>query len=751
MLQIDENLRMIYKNDSLPIAKSISHKVLTLYFEELGLTIENELIDGESFKLTESLCSENTIKFGSCESAVLNITIADVKQDLKNQTVIVTQTVDGTYTMPLGTYKVDSAKKRSDSRFRDIIAYDQMKKFDVDVTSWFNSLSFPMTIKEFRISLCKYIGIPVFEQELINDNAIVRKTIIPTVISGREVLMKIAEINGAFGHITRDNLLKFMHLGQYGLYPSETLYPAENLYPSESNEFIGDAGYRDCNYDDYVVKPITKLQIREQQGDIGVTVGSGESGYIIQDNFITFGMTSDELASVANNVLKVIEGRYYTPQTTIMAGLPYVEVGDSITIVTTNDAIETFVLNRELSGLQILTDTIHADGSEYQEQDFGMDTNIQQLKSQSMKIKADVDGLDIQINGEDGVTSQIQANADSIYLEILRAQDAERSLSSSISITDSRVSTKVSKGNVSSEISVEHDQVILSSNRLVVDSTNFKLDEDGNATFSGDVVGATITGGTITQTVDDFVTVEIDEKGVYVQGDAEIHVGQYSTGYTVISDEGVSVTGQNGAGASITKNGYFGKVNGATAITTNNVSGYVPSDTEDLAAYTRASTTAGGELVSFSNTSGNTDVACASFVQAYVGSTSDERLKENIKEIEDINVDQYMRLQPIEWDWKLNGGHDIGLGAHALYEIYPDMIRKNDDVSDDEKALCPDGVWEIKYKCLHAEHIKMIQRHEILIDSLVTRVEKLERGGIRRWIKRMIESIGKTNRQQQQR
>ncbi len=59
-------------------------------------------------------------------------------------------------------------------------------------------------------------------------------------------------------------------------------------------------------------------------------------------------------------------------------------------------------------------------------------------------------------------------------------------------VTDKAIKAKVSKGQVSSELSLEPGLVTLKSNRLVVESTNFKLKQNGDAIFSGDVVGASI-------------------------------------------------------------------------------------------------------------------------------------------------------------------------------------------------------------------------------------------------------------------
>lgn len=92
---------------------------------------------------------------------------------------------------------------------------------------------------------------------------------------------------------------------------------------------------------------------------------------------------------------------------------------------------------------------------------------------------------------------------------VAQQQEAVKDANARILVLDEQIVLKVSKGHVSSEISVESGRVTFNSNRLIVNSTNFKLDEDGNAEFGGDItssatisgsdiIGATITGGTIT-------------------------------------------------------------------------------------------------------------------------------------------------------------------------------------------------------------------------------------------------------------
>lgn len=71
----------------------------------------------------------------------------------------------------------------------------------------------------------------------------------------------------------------------------------------------------------------------------------------------------------------------------------------------------------------------------------------------------------------------------------------------SLKAMDGLIQLKVSKGDVSNQISVEKDKVYIGGNRLVVDSANFKLDEKGNAKFSGTVTGSKISGSVFSSDV----------------------------------------------------------------------------------------------------------------------------------------------------------------------------------------------------------------------------------------------------------
>lgn len=519
-------------------------KQITIVTDDKKINITNTELHEDKFELSESLCSEKELKFGTCEASVVKFTISNIFQSLKGKWITVKITPKGADApYQIGRYKVYSDKPAADRKSRDVEAYDAL--YDVlnaDMAAWYNSLTFPMTLKAFRDAFFQHFGIEQEEISLVNDNMTVEKTIeitgssadgstIGEALSGKTVLSCICEINGCFGHIGRDGKFHYISLDQemQGLYPRNDLYPADDLYPRDPHsQPIGRSFYISAKYEDYLVKSIDKLQINEKENDIGVIVGTGSNGYNIEGNFLVYGKGSDELRGIANNVFGKIKNLVYRPYSADCKGNPCLEVGNSIRFNTKYELIETYILKRTLKGIQALRDAISADGEEYRTKKVNsVHQDILQLKGKSNVLERTIEetkstitdvekGLQSQITqnaesitmevkratqAEGSLSSKITQTAESITAEVTRAKGAEEAMSSRITQTADKIETKVSKGSVSSEISQEPDKVTLAANRLIVNSTGFNLDGNGNASFSGTITSSALNACNITGSV----------------------------------------------------------------------------------------------------------------------------------------------------------------------------------------------------------------------------------------------------------
>lgn len=463
------------------------------------VTITNDLLESEAFELNQSLNSASQLTFGSCESSSVSFVIHDNIPTLKGKTIRVylIPDSDASRMLQIGVYKVDEDKLSADRTKRQITAYDALYDIlNADVAGWYNSLlpdsNSTVTLGQMRFAFTAYFNLTQETISLPNDNLVIKRTIEPETLSGADVIRAICELEGCFGQISDEGKFKYVVLSENldaGLFPSDTLYPANDLYPQDVNhdvDPISKAHYIDVQFEDYLSESITGLTIRTDDADVGVTVGTNENVYVITGNFLVYGYNATQLTTAANNALSNMVNRYYKPCTVNAVGNPLHEVGDGIRISTTYRGIVAYILERKLSGIQALRDTYSANGEQYyNEQLNSVASQFKQLSGQTLKIKADVDGIKTSV-------------------ETLDARE-----SSHFTQTSGQIALKVSKGSVVSELDYEMSGIDITSNSIhigttgsfTIDSTNFSIDQYGDVSISeGSLVGGQISGAIIDST-----------------------------------------------------------------------------------------------------------------------------------------------------------------------------------------------------------------------------------------------------------
>ncbi len=494
--------------------KDTVDKQLSIVSDDGKINITNTELHQEKFELTESLCSEQELTFGSCEAAMIKFTVSNTFLPMKGRWMTVRMSLGGHTDVPFqfGRYKVDSDTPTADRTCRDVVAYDALYDIlNADVAAWYNTVFpshkeqqkdkdgktttvtvyDPVTMKQFRDSFFNHFGIEQADIILVNDGMSIEKTVAVTAssetssdteesstigesVSGKEVLSCICEINGCMGHMGRDGKFHYIYLEQeiQGLYPRNDLYPADDLFPRDPKSTqIGKGFYVTATYEDYLVKTINKLQIREQKNDIGVIVGTGDNAYVIEDNFLVYGKGTKELKGIAKNILSKIRGIVYRPFTADCKGNPCLEVGDAVRLPTRYELIESYILKRTMKGIQALRDDLEADGEEYRTNGAnGIQKSILKLKGKSNVLERTIEktqstitdvekGLQSQItqtateirtevkNTTDGLSSRITQNASSITAEVKRAQGQEVELAAAIKINEDKITAEVTRAS----------------------------------------------------------------------------------------------------------------------------------------------------------------------------------------------------------------------------------------------------------------------------------------------------------------
>ena len=485
--------------------------------------IDNSMLEIGTFSLEESLCSESELKFGACEANCVKFTARNTAGNIIGKTISIEETIggDSQNPMPYGVFKVASDVPTADRTKRQITAYDAMYDIiNIDVKSWYAGLSFPMTLKQFRDSFFAHLGIAQVETSLVNDSMTVNKTIVATqtddssavteesAISGKTVVTAICEINGCFGNINRNGKFEYVFLKKIvsALYPAEDLFPADNLFPSDANTESMTGHYITFDYEDFQSKAITQLEIKTSEDNAGAIVGTAGNNYSITGNFLVSDKTGAELAQIANNLLPIMKQAVYTPiKSCTCVGNPCLTLGEPIRFNTTREIVETYLLQRTLTGVQSKRDSISAQGTQtHSAKVNSIRDTIESVERRTGKLERNADHLQSTYEDlEEQTNSKFEQTAKSISAEVDRAQKAEGQLDASLELKLGRDEND----QVISMINASADQIMLRGNRLIIESNNFQLDGNGRVSIIDSLNFIATSLG------DDIVIIGLDARG----------------------------------------------------------------------------------------------------------------------------------------------------------------------------------------------------------------------------------------------
>lgn len=495
--------------------------------------ITNSKIYAEEMSLEGSLLDQDNFAIGKCNSDLFKVKVADFNEDIMNQEMVVTvkftnESMGTELEVPFGRFVVNTIPERtSDRRYLIISAQDFMIKFDVDISTWYNTVLFTeevteRTVKEILSMLCSYVGVEYDTTfELLHGDLVVKKNIEPTQLSGRDFLQQICELNACFGHFNELGILSFVVLNS-------------NANTTEISP------YKNVDYEDYRTEKINSVQIRLEEDDIGATYTEDGATNInqltITGNSLLFHLSSEELTSVAQAIYNQIKDISFTPNETLVKGGNYFNYGDKYLVnakipmeneVIVN-TIESYVLTKSINGIQGMSTLIGAKGSQYQPQIANdIVTQMKIINGRSAKVKADMDSLKTEY------------------------KDFEKNVSSTIEQQAEEISLKVSKGDVISEINQSAEEVKIDADKITLDGdTTVK---SGFSLKVGDVGGFEISENDIHKGTDSLTSTE---DGVYIGtdgirtvglGGSVTHANHYSR-YNILNDDRSTIISAGGIG-----------------------------------------------------------------------------------------------------------------------------------------------------------------------------------------------------------
>ena len=379
MLNVTTATKNAYLNDA-------KHKTLSILIDGVDRILSNGDVDSESLEYEERVVSGKDLQIVGCMASVFKITFRTLTEDVTGQDITVNITSDNTETITLFQGKIDKCEQVPHSKEKNIVAYDKLYELSqTNVASWYNTLNFPMSFKQFRDRLFSHLNITQVDADLPFDEYLseLKKDYEPNELNALDLIKSICQISCVFGRMTRDN--KF-----------EYVTPPTSLTVQQKIDY-----YKEADYQEYMVRPINSLIIRVDDNDYEYSDSSADNKYIIQDNFFTVNLDANTLRVMAETLFDVISNFQYQPLNTDVNGLPYVQCLDVISIPVKNLSNDTpvdtpfIVLERTITGIQALRDNFVAEGDETQNE-FITDISIQldRLKKQVKVIRDNMDNLE---------------------------------------------------------------------------------------------------------------------------------------------------------------------------------------------------------------------------------------------------------------------------------------------------------------------------------------------------------------------
>ena len=186
----------------------------------------------------------------------------------------------------------------------------------------------------------------------------------------RDLISASYETVCQFGQLSRTtDLFSGVELNHSRLYPADSLYPATDLYPdgaavsgfkSMYSKLWADEG----NVHKWRYLIITYKGLDGDGNETDYTLqrtinNDGTDDYNMSDNWLFRNLiwTAEQVAEYADAMIAKMQDVTWFPFEMWLAGLPYLETGDQIEIPLNGEVYTSYVLQRQLKGIQNLQDT----------------------------------------------------------------------------------------------------------------------------------------------------------------------------------------------------------------------------------------------------------------------------------------------------------------------------------------------------------------------------------------------------------
>lgn len=294
-----------------------------------------------------------------------------------------------------------------------VTAYDTMSKLDADFSGWLhaNQAQFPKTIWQLVQLACQRAGVTLASSSLPINGSYSVQAFYADDLTCRQIISWAAEAAGCYAHMNADGKLQFLTYTDKRSTVKITPDGASN-----STAYYADS----LSYEDYTVKAIEKVQIRQSDSDVGVIYPDSTTvtnTYAVQGNLLLTTGTEANLKSVVQNLYNVLKNVTYTPCKVSVPSSSGLACGQ---IVHVKDArgreFDTYLMSATISSGKAGFESV---GSASRESSSAVNSqSYKNLTGKMLEIKTSVDGLEVKASDLTGKYTDLKATVDGLSSEV---------------------------------------------------------------------------------------------------------------------------------------------------------------------------------------------------------------------------------------------------------------------------------------------------------------------------------------------
>ena len=294
-----------------------------------------------------------------------------------------------------------------------VTAYDTMSKLDADFSSWLraNQAQFPKTIWQLVQLACQRAGVALASSSLPINGSYSVQAFYADDLTCRQIISWAAEAAGCYAHMNADGKLQFLTYTDKRSTAKITPDGASN-----STAYYADS----LSYEDYTVKAIEKVQIRQSDNDVGVIYPDSTTAtntYAVQGNLLLTTGTEANLKTVAQNLYNVLKSVTYTPCKVSVPSSSGLACGQIVHVKDARGrAFDTYLMSATISSGKASFESV---GSASRESSSAVNSqSYKNLTGKMLEIKTSVDGLEVKASDLTGKYTDLKATVDGLSSEV---------------------------------------------------------------------------------------------------------------------------------------------------------------------------------------------------------------------------------------------------------------------------------------------------------------------------------------------